>query len=167
MAEIFQDKDSQASLGNILRGALEELSRLQAHEIVREDYRKETSSSLPLILQTLTVAIRLLVDLRAEQTSAVGAHEESAGEVLAFRSNAERLLEARTSIDQLQHLVGSEGALVARDAVAAISALTRAVAALALIDECQKAVPYQPMARVRKADGTMVWRCLHDPPHES
>jgi hypothetical protein len=51
--------------------------------------------------------------------------------------------------------------------VRAVLQSAKLLVALASSNECQMDVPFAPMQRIRKADGTIVWRCNHPTPHET
>lgn len=75
-------------------------------------------------------------------------------------------------LDQLRNmdLTRVRGGALPGDLLNVFVASINLLMSLAATDECQKRLPYSPMRKIRKADGSVVLQCGHeepDGPHES
>lgn len=90
------------------------------------------------------------------------------------REGSAAALPAQVSVDlaeAVELLDTSKGAVAAssrsRAVEFALSTSVKMLAAMGAGNECRMAQPFEPLRIVRKKDGSMVWLCDHDPPHET
>jgi hypothetical protein len=82
----------------------------------------------------------------------------------SYQELQEQIDAAVASLDALAEAGDERPLETASGASEVVRALrTTLIAVGSSLGECREAVPYQPMHPVRKANGTLIWCCTHDP----
>ena len=104
----------------------------------------------------------MIVRTLALATKVIAGQAETADNSERKSISTDDLTKAIKTIDQKIYYPYGHYHPVIRALLASVKLLT----ALAATGECRRSVPFAPMTKVGKADGTAVWRCSHHPAHE-
>ncbi|MFA6156949.1 hypothetical protein [Mesorhizobium sp.] len=148
-----QAENPGLQLANAQKQAVEQLDFLTA-ELSRYRPSVAERTDLEPIVRALALTTRLLT------FHAASPPVDNPSSISTFE-----LAEAITALDRSRETILPSGP--AEPLVKALFESVKLLTALAATNECQMALPYAPMQRVRKPDGQVVWQCSHEPMHES